>query len=108
ISLFFLYRSFTDNPFLSPLVRIQRERNHKVVTTGVYSFVRHPMYLGAILMFIGAPLLLGSMYGIMLGALLSLFLVIRIFGEEKMLIEELEGYVDYTKKVKYRLIPFIW
>lgn len=108
ISLFFLYRSFTDNPFLSPLVRIQRERNHKVVTTGVYSFVRHPMYLGAILMFIGAPLLLGSMYGIMLGGLLSLFLVIRIFGEEKMLIEELEGYVDYTKKVKYRLLPFIW
>ncbi len=108
VALFFLYRAFTDNPFLSPLVRIQRERGHKVITTGVYGFVRHPLYLGASLMFIGAPMLLGSMYGIVAGALMSLLLVFRIKGEEKMLISELEGYAEYTKKVKYRLIPFVW
>ncbi len=66
------------------------------------------MYLGSILMFIGVPMLLGSIYGILTGLILSLILVIRITGEEKMLTEGLEGYADYKKKVKYRLIPFIW
>ncbi|WP_321206585.1 isoprenylcysteine carboxylmethyltransferase family protein [Tolypothrix tenuis] len=108
ISLFFLYRSFTDNSFLSPLVRIQSEREHRVVSTGVYGFVRHPMYLGAIFLFIGTPLLLGSLYGVLIGVIFSLVLVARIFGEEKMLVEELPGYEDYQQKVKYRLIPFIW
>jgi hypothetical protein len=56
----FLFRSFTDNTFLSPLVRVQVERGHRVVSTGVYRVVRHPMYLGAILMFLGAPLLVGG------------------------------------------------
>lgn len=108
ISFFFLYRAFTDNTFLSPLVRIQTERNHHVVSTGVYGFVRHPMYLGAIFLFLGTPLLLGSQYGVLIGVIISLLLVARIRGEEKMLVEELEGYQDYTNQVKYRLIPLIW
>jgi len=108
ISFFLLYRSYTDNPFVSPLVRIQKERKQYVVSTGVYGFVRHPMYLGAIFMFVGTPMLLGSKYGILIGAIISLLLVSRIIGEEKMLIEELEGYADYKKKVRYRLIPFVW
>jgi protein-S-isoprenylcysteine O-methyltransferase Ste14 len=107
-SFFFLYRSYTDNTFLSPLVRIQTERKQKLVSTGVYGFVRHPMYLGAGLLFIGTPMLLGSLYGIIIGLLLLFLLAGRITGEEKMLVNELEGYADYKKKVKYRLIPLIW
>ena len=108
LSFFFFYRSYTDNTFLSPLVRIQEERRQQVVSTGVYSFVRHPMYLAGILMFLGAPLLLGSMYGVLVGVVLCFLLVFRIGGEEKMLTNELEGYADYKKKVRYRLIPFVW
>ncbi|HXL74140.1 MAG TPA: methyltransferase, partial [bacterium] len=61
-SFFFTFRAYTDNTFLSPLVRLQKERKQKVVTTGVYAIVRHPMYLGALSMFIATPLLLGSWY----------------------------------------------
>jgi protein-S-isoprenylcysteine O-methyltransferase Ste14 len=105
---FLLYRSFTDNTFLSPLVRIQTERKQRVVSTGVYSFVRHPMYLGAILLFMGTSALLGSQYGALIAAIFSLLLVARIIGEEKMLVEELEGYQEYKTKVKYRLLPLVW
>jgi protein-S-isoprenylcysteine O-methyltransferase Ste14 len=108
VSSFFLFRAFSDNTFLSPLVRIQTERQHRVVSTGVYGFVRHPMYLGAVCMFTGAPLLLNSLYGLLISLLLTLVLIVRISGEEKMLANELEGYEDYRQKVKYRLIPFIW
>ena len=66
------------------------------------------MYLAEILSFLGAPLLLGSIYGLIMGVFLSILFVARIMGEEKMLVEELGGYVDYKKKVKYRLIPYIW
>lgn len=108
LSFFFFYRSFVDNTFLSPLVRIQTERKQQVVSTGVYGFVRHPMYLGGILLSIGTPMLLGSIYGVIIGLVMLLVLVGRIIGEEKMLVNELEGYRDYKKKVKYRLIPFVW
>jgi len=108
LSFFFFYRSYADNTFVSPLVRIQTERKQQVVSTGVYSFVRHPMYLGGILLFIGTPMLLGSRYGIIIGLLMFFLLASRIIGEEKMLVNELEGYTDYKKKVKYRLIPFVW
>lgn len=66
------------------------------------------MYLGAILFFLGAPLLMGSIYGLLIGILLSLSVVARTWGEEQMLVEELDGYVEYKKKVKYRLIPYLW
>ena len=108
LSSFLFYRSYADNTFVSPLVRIQTERKQQVVSTGVYGFVRHPMYLGGILLFIGTPLLLGSIYGVLIGVVISFLLVARIVGEERMLVKELEGYADYRKKVKYRLIPFIW
>lgn len=108
ISFFFFFRSFTDNTFLSPLVRVQSERKQQVVTTGVYGFVRHPMYLGGILMFIGAPLLMGSLIATALGLLLTLLMTLRTLGEEKMLLTELEGYEAYKQKVKYRFVPFIW
>jgi protein-S-isoprenylcysteine O-methyltransferase Ste14 len=105
---FFLFRSFSDNPFLSPLVRIQPERRQQVVSTGVYGLVRHPMYLGACLMFVGGPLLLGSAWGVLLGLGLVLLLMLRIVGEEKLLARELEGYQAYRRKVRYRLVPRVW
>jgi len=108
LSFFFFFRSYTDNTFLSPLVRIQSERKHQVVTGGVYGIVRHPMYLGGSLLFTATPMLLGSLYGIIAGLALVLLLVFRITGEEKMLNDELEGYTEYKKRVRYRLIPFIW
>ena len=107
-SFFLFFRSYTDNTFLSPLVRIQEDRKQRVVSTGIYGFVRHPMYLGGILMFLGAPLLLGSLYGILAGLALTVLLMARIVGEEKMLGRELEGYRAYTQTVRYRLFPLLW
>ena len=107
-SFFLFFRSYTDNTFLSPLVRIQEERGQQVVSTGVYGFVRHPMYLGGILMFVGSPLLLGSVYSVLAGLVLTILLMARILGEEKMLGRDLEGYREYTQTVRFRLIPYIW
>lgn len=108
LSSFLFFRSYADNTFVSALVRIQAERKQRVVSTGVYGFVRHPMYLGGILLFIGTPMLLGSMYGLIIGILISFLLAGRIIGEERMLVKELDGYAEYREKVRYRLIPFIW
>lgn len=105
---FLLYRSVVDNTFASTMVRIQSERKQHVISTGVYGFVRHPMYLGNLLMLTGAPLLLGSTYGLIIGLTASLLMAGRIIGEEKMLVNELAGYEDYRRKVRYRLIPFLW
>jgi protein-S-isoprenylcysteine O-methyltransferase Ste14 len=107
-SSFLFFRSFTDNTFLSGLVRIQTERKHQVVSTGVYGFVRHPMYLGGILLFIGAPLLLGSIAGLVVSLAMLVLLAGRIIGEEKTLTQELDGYAEYKTKVHFRLIPGIW
>ncbi len=107
-SSFFFFRSYMDNSFLSPLVRVQMERQHQVVSTGVYGFVRHPMYLAGVLLFFGTPMLLGSGYGILFGVLFSMVIMGRILGEEKLLAKELEGYSEYKKKVRFRLIPFVW
>ena len=108
LSWVFLFRSFTDNTFLSPLVRIQTERQHRVVSTGVYAVVRHPMYLGAILMFLGGPLLVGAATALAIGVALSLLLAGRIVGEEKLLAVELPGYDEYRRRVRHRLVPFVW
>lgn len=108
LGFFFTFRALADNPYASAEVRIQTERNQQVISTGVYGFIRHPMYLGGIFYLIGAPMLLGSKYGVLLGVLMTIFIMARIIGEEKALVEELEGYDNYKKKVRYRLIPFIW
>lgn len=75
----FLFRAFKDNTFLSPLVRVQTERAHRVIDTGVYAIVRHPMYLGATFLFVGAPLLLRSRYGVIVGFSIVALTVLRIF-----------------------------
>ncbi len=102
------FRAFTDNTFASPLVRIQTERGQHVIDTGVYGFVRHPMYLGASLVFVGGALLLGSACGLLLALAMVGLLVVRIFGEENLLARDLEGYKEYLQKVRYRLVPHVW
>jgi protein-S-isoprenylcysteine O-methyltransferase Ste14 len=107
-ALYLIERTTIENTYLSTMVRIQSERKQRVITTGVYGFVRHPLYFGCMLLMFGAPLLVGSVYGLLIAFIGSLILAGRIIGEEKMLIEELEGYEAYQQKVKYRLIPFVW
>ncbi|MEO6918745.1 MAG: isoprenylcysteine carboxylmethyltransferase family protein [Collimonas sp.] len=107
-ALFFIFRTFSDNTFASGLIRVQSERKQKVISTGVYGFVRHPMYLGATLLFIGTPLLLGSFWGLATSPVLVFLLALRTLGEEKMLVNELDGYVEYKLKVRYRFVPFVW
>ena len=95
-----------ENAYLSRTVEAQE--NQKVIDTGLYGKVRHPMYLATFLMFLPLPLILGSFMGLIPFALYPAVIVIRILNEEKVLCRELDGYTDYTKKVKYRLIPLIW
>lgn len=105
---YLIERATIDNTFLSSRVRIQNERKQHVITTGAYGFVRHPLYLGCDLLMFGAPLLTGSVYGLII-SLIGLFAIAaRIIGEERMLVEELEGYEEYKRKVRHRLIPFVW
>jgi len=107
-SLYFIYQATAQNTYLSTMVRIQEERKQKVISTGVYGFVRHPLYLGCVLMLAGAPLLLGSFIGLGISLIALAVLIYRIIGEEKMLLSELDGYEKYKIKVRYRLVPFVW
>jgi len=104
----FMFRAVADNTFASQLVRIQTERGQHVIDTGVYRFVRHPMYLGGSLMLVGGGLLLGSIVGLVLGIGEVLLLVVRIFIEEKLLVRDLAGYQEYRRNVRYRLVPHVW
>jgi protein-S-isoprenylcysteine O-methyltransferase Ste14 len=84
------------------------EAGQKLITTGLYGFVRHPMYLGALIMMIGIPLALGSWWGLLVLIPGGLLLVLRIRDEERMLTQELDGYRAYTQQVRYRLVPYVW
>jgi len=97
---------FRQNSYASRIVEIDQE--HKVITTGLYSIVRHPMYFGVLIMYLPTPLALGSYWGLIPMALLPVSLVLRIANEEKVLNENLKGYNEYCLKTKYRLIPYIW
>ena len=95
-----------QNEYLSRTIKVQE--GQQVVSTGLYGVVRHPMYLATLLMFLPLPLILGSFWGLVPFALYPFIIVIRILNEEKVLRSELCGYEEYTRKIKYRLIPFIW
>jgi protein-S-isoprenylcysteine O-methyltransferase Ste14 len=99
---------FRENAFAAPVVRHQAEREHKVVDTGVYSIVRHPMYLGIFIMNVGTALWLESYAAALLAIVPMCVLAVRILFEERFLREELPGYDSYIEKVRYRLIPFVW
>jgi protein-S-isoprenylcysteine O-methyltransferase Ste14 len=102
------YATFRANTFLVPVVRIQRERGHQVISSGPYAIVRHPLYAGAIVFFASTPLLLGSYWGLLFSLLLTVLVALRARLEERALEEGLEGYRAYAARVHYRLIPGIW
>ena len=95
-----------ENTYLSRTIEVQE--NQKVVDTGLYAVVRHPMYSATLLLFLSMPLVLGSVYAFGVFLVYPVLIAIRIRNEEKILKNELEGYSEYMKKVKYRIIPFIW
>ena len=107
-SFYLLFLTFRENAYLSPVVRIQEERGHTVVSTGPYHYVRHPMYAAMLVFVVGTSLLLGSGYGILLALLFMVVLARRAVLEERTLREELHGYAAYMTQVKYRLIPYVW
>lgn len=95
-----------ENAYLSRTIKV--EEGQKVVDTGLYGIVRHPMYAVTILLFLMIPLILGSWYALIAFAFYPAIIVIRLKDEEKLLTRELSGYAEYKQKVKYRIIPFIW
>jgi protein-S-isoprenylcysteine O-methyltransferase Ste14 len=96
------------NKFAEPGVRIQRERGQTVIDTGPYALVRHPLYLGGLLMCAGIPLTLGSFWALIPAAVGTVVIIVRTVLEDRMLHDELPGYQDYTRRVPYRLLPRIW
>ena len=95
-----------ENAYLSRTIRV--EAGQTVVDTGLYGIVRHPMYAVTLLLFSMIPLVLGSWYALIAFAFYPVIITVRLLDEEKLLTRELPGYAEYKKKVKYRLIPFIW
>ena len=99
---------FAANSFAAPVVRVQGERGQRVIDTGPYAWVRHPMYAAATLCLIGLPLLLGSWYGLIGTAIIILGISWRATHEEQMLRRDLSGYDAYMVRVPWRLIPHVW
>ena len=108
LSIYFNYLACRENTFAATAVKIQTERGHRVVSTGPYAYVRHPMYTGVVFLYIGVPLLLGSWYGLAAAMLSLCILAVRVVLEERTLMAELAGYREYVERVRYRLIPGIW
>ena len=95
-----------ENAYLSRTIKVQE--GQKVVDTGLYKIVRHPMYAVTVWLFLAIPIVLGSWWALVSFLPYVVVVVVRILDEEKLLVRELEGYEDYKKRVKYRLLPFIW
>ena len=104
----FMLWAMVVNPHLEGTVRIHSEPGHQVITTGPYAIVRHPMYVGLILVLVGIPLFLGSGWAFLPVGTVCLGLVIRAALEDRMLLEKLPGYTAYARKTAYRLIPGVW
>ena len=100
--------AMASNPFFSTIVRIQKERGHRVVDTGPYRTVRHPGYLGWILSAVAVPLTLGSAWALLPAALGCTLWIARTALEDRTLMEELPGYAAYAGRVRYRLVPGVW
>jgi protein-S-isoprenylcysteine O-methyltransferase Ste14 len=97
-----------SNKFFSTTVRIQEDRGHTTITGGPYRFIRHPGYCGLIICILAQPLMLGSLWAIIPAAITVIILLMRTGFEDRILRDELAGYVDYTQDVRYRLLPRVW
>ena len=100
--------AMVSNTFFVATVRIQTDRQHTVVSSGPYRYVRHPGYLGTLLLHFGVPFMLNSLWAIIPAILLTLVLIMRTVQEDKALHAELPGYTDYAERVRYRLLPYVW
>jgi protein-S-isoprenylcysteine O-methyltransferase Ste14 len=108
LSVLFSIWPMLHNPFFEGTVRIQNDKNHRVIDTGPYGIVRHPGYLGMLLGSLPIPFAFGSVFSFIPVFIMIVLVFVRTYFEDKTLQNELEGYKEYTQKVKYRLIPFIW
>ncbi len=106
LGFYFVFLVFKENTFSSGIIEVGSEQ--KVITTGPYALVRHPMYIGALVMLIGVPVALGSWWGLSTIILMVVVLVWRLLDEETFLAKRLAGYSEYQSRVRYRLLPFIW
>ena len=97
-----------SNAYFSQIVRIQTERGHEVATGGPYRFVRHPAYTGTILTSVATPILLASWWAFAVGVLAALLMILRTILEDRTLQAELPGYLEYARRVRYRLVPGVW
>jgi len=100
--------AFKENAFAAPVVKHQQERAQKVIDTGVYSVVRHPIYIGGALLIVGISLWLESYAAALLSAIFIALIIVRILIEERFLKRKLSGYTDYLQRTRYRLIPHLW
>jgi protein-S-isoprenylcysteine O-methyltransferase Ste14 len=106
IGFYIVFLVFKENTFASALIEVTTEQ--KVISTGPYASVRHPMYIGALILLLGTPLALGSLWGVLTIIPIMAVIIWRLLDEERFLAKSLPGYLEYEKKVKYRLVPFVW
>jgi protein-S-isoprenylcysteine O-methyltransferase Ste14 len=100
--------AMATNPYVETTVRIQDERGHVVITSGPYSLVRHPMYVGLVLMIRAWPLIFGSLWCYVPAGLVALLFVFRASHEDRVLHNELAGYAEYARRTRYRMVPGLW
>jgi protein-S-isoprenylcysteine O-methyltransferase Ste14 len=108
LSVAFIMWVFRENSFAAPVVKVQAERGHHVISTGPYAIVRHPMYGSIMLFFFSVPLLLGSWWGVLIAPAFAVLFAIRTGIEERALTADLPDYADYAARVRYRLLPGVW
>jgi protein-S-isoprenylcysteine O-methyltransferase Ste14 len=106
IGFYFIFLVYKENTFTSATIEVAE--NQKVISTGPYALVRHPMYASALLYLIGTPLALGSYWGLVALLFMMPFLIWRLFDEERFLAKNLPGYMEYQEKVQHRLVPYVW
>jgi protein-S-isoprenylcysteine O-methyltransferase Ste14 len=106
LGLLIVFLVFKENSYAAGVIEIRKEQ--KVILSGPYAIVRHPMYTGALLMLCFVPLALGSWWGLVFVFPMFIVMVLRLHDEEKFLIENLTGYKEYRQKTRYRLVPFLW
>jgi protein-S-isoprenylcysteine O-methyltransferase Ste14 len=106
LGFFIVFRVFKENSFTAATIEVAPDQ--RVISTGPYAIVRHPMYSGALVMLVGTPLALGSWWGLLMSVLMIFAIAWRALDEEGFLLKNLPDYAEYCQRVRYRLVPFVW